>query len=126
MKLLDSNILIYSALDEYNYLRPLIFDKESYVSKITQLEVLGFHRLNEDSKQYFISCFSVLKSFDINSLIIEKAILLRQQRKMSLGDAIVTATALFYGATLVTRNIQDFEKIENLNVINPIPCQLTF
>jgi len=120
MKLLDSNILIYSQLTEYAYLRPLIFDKESAASKITQLEVLGFHRLDNKAKQYFVSCFQFLNLIEINGSIIDRAITLRQQRKMSLGDAIIAATALYYNATVITRNVNDFAEVAHLNAINPI------
>lgn len=53
MRLLDSNIIIYSALPEYSYLRPLVKSLESAASAISRLEVMGFHRLDEPSKRYF-------------------------------------------------------------------------
>jgi len=39
---------------------------------------------------------------------------------LSLGDAIIAATALCYNATVLKRNIDDFAVISNLKVINPI------
>ncbi|NQZ10542.1 MAG: hypothetical protein HRT35_25595 [Algicola sp.] len=45
---------------------------------------------------------------------------LRQQRKMSLGDAIIAATALEHHQTVVTHNVKDFEGIEGLKVVDPI------
>jgi toxin FitB len=42
-----------------------------------------------------------------------------EQRKMSLGDSLIAATALAQGLTLVTRNIRDFQWIETLDVLNP-------
>ena len=120
MNLLDSNIIIYSAQPEYAYLRSLIFDKNSAVSKITQLEVLGFHRLNTSEKEYFTACFHFLKCYEISDSIINHAIALRQQRKRSLGDAIIAATALHFNATVLTRNVEDFLDISGINVLNPI------
>jgi hypothetical protein len=120
MKILDSNILIYSQLTEFAYLRPLVFDEENAVSKISQLEVLGFHRLDEKAKCYFESCFQMLGIIDISGAIIDRATALRQRRKMSLGDAIVAATALHQNATLLTRNVTDFADITDLNIVNPI------
>ncbi len=52
--------------------------------------------------------------------IIAQAILLRQQRQMSLGDSLIGATALLHNLTMVTVNVKDFNWIDNLNVINPI------
>lgn len=42
--------------------------------------------------------------------IAEKATLLRQQSKLSLGDALISATA----------NTKDFKKVKELNQINPL------
>ena len=36
-----------------------------------------------------------------------------------MPDAIIAATALESQATLITRNADDFKKIENLEIMNP-------
>lgn len=51
--------------------------------------------------------------------MIERAIRLRQQKKMKLGDAIIAATALEFGLPLVTRNVDDFKHVAGLEIINP-------
>ncbi len=56
----------------------------------------------------------------VSDAVIQKALTLRQQKKMSLGDAIIGATALIYRLTLVTSNIKDFEWIEDLSVLDPL------
>jgi hypothetical protein len=38
---------------------------------------------------------------------------------MPLGDALVAATALLHGLTLVTRNTPDFDWIDGLTLLNP-------
>ncbi len=48
-----------------------------------------------------------------------RAITLRQQRKMGLGDSIIAATALVHGLALVTRNVDDFKHVAGLALINP-------
>ncbi|HBA67376.1 MAG TPA: hypothetical protein DCZ48_14605 [Methylococcaceae bacterium] len=58
--------------------------------------------------------------YPVNLQVIQTAVMLRQQRKMSVGDAVIAATALEYHQTLVTRNVDDFDWIEGLKVINPI------
>jgi predicted nucleic acid-binding protein len=38
---------------------------------------------------------------------------------MKLGDSLVAGTALLHGLTLVTRNVDDFTRINGLKVLNP-------
>ncbi len=56
----------------------------------------------------------------VSDAVIQKALALRQQKKMSLGDALIGATALIYGLTLITSNVKDFEWIEGLLVRDPL------
>jgi len=51
--------------------------------------------------------------------VIGKAIQLRQHKKISVGDAIIAATALLYHTVLLTVNVQDFEFFNGLEVENP-------
>ena len=45
---------------------------------------------------------------------------LRQQKSMSLGDAIIAATALHYQQPIVTANVQDFKSLVGIQLINPL------
>lgn len=38
---------------------------------------------------------------------------------MGLGDALIAATALVHGLTLVTRNVKDFRRIDGLDLLDP-------
>ena len=48
-----------------------------------------------------------------------RAVALRQQKRMTLGDAIIAGTVLLCELTLVTRNVDDFRWIAELNLLNP-------
>jgi toxin FitB len=120
MRILDSNLIIYSALPEFAYLRPLMKDPDSHVSAFSKVEVLGFHKLDEKSKNYFESVFYSLTILPITDDLLDDAIAIRQQRKMSAGDALIAATALQYDLEVYTRNVTDFNWIPNLRVFNPI------
>ncbi|GHB68454.1 type II toxin-antitoxin system VapC family toxin [Persicitalea jodogahamensis] len=120
MRILDSNLIIYSALPEFDYLRSLIKDKDSRASIFSKLEVLGFHGLDSKSKRYFESVFYSLPLFQITDAVLSSAIGLRQQHKMSAGDAVIAATALHYNFELHTRNVEDFKWISGLRIVNPI------
>ena len=120
MKLLDSNIIIYSYQSAYAYLKPLVIDLDSAVSAISRLEILGFHGISAGEETYCQNVFTILQEFPVNELVLLKAIELRKNYKLKLGDSIVAATAIVEGCELYTRNTGDFTKIPNLVVVNPI------
>ena len=119
MKIFDSNLIIYSSQDEFQFLKPIINQPDSYVSEISKLEVLGYHRINLIDKSYFESQFALLKIIPIDKSVIDTAINLRQKTKMSVGDSIIASTALLYDYELYTRNISDFSWIKGLKIVNP-------
>ncbi|MFN0201316.1 MAG: type II toxin-antitoxin system VapC family toxin [Bacteroidia bacterium] len=123
MYLLDSNILIYSSKTEYSFLRNYITSTTaiSAVSVATVIEVLGYHKLSFEDKTYFESCIALLQVFEVSQSISDKAVELRQNQKMSLGDAIIAATAIVHDCELVTRNVGDFAGITALKLLNPFP-----
>jgi len=116
--ILDSNIVIYSIVPEYENLRNFLKEKEYElaVSVITKLEVLGYHRLAQDEKEILTHFFAVTRKIPISEAILEKAIYLKQLKKMSIGDAIIAATAILENDILLTNNEEDFENIEGLRV----------
>jgi len=53
-------------------------------------------------------------------MTIDLAIGLRQQRKMSLGDALIAATCMAHQLPLASANDKDFDWIGGLQVHNPM------
>jgi len=117
--LLDSNIIIYAAKPEHEDLRRLIAEKAPSVSAVSYVEVLGFHRLEEHERLHFEAFFGSARILPLSQSVLDQAVRLRQARKMSLGDALVAGTALVYELTLITRNVDDFSRIEGLSILNP-------
>ena len=117
--LLDSNIIIYSAQPEYSQLRELIAEHSPAVSALSYLEVLGYHLLTEQQRQYFEAFFQIAQVLPISQDLLTQAVALRQQRRMTLGDSIIAGTALVHELTLITRNVDDFRWIAELNLLNP-------
>ncbi|RAV27561.1 type II toxin-antitoxin system VapC family toxin [Sinomicrobium soli] len=118
--LLDSNIIIYTGLPQYAELRNWLRTNHIAVSAISRLEVLGYHKLVAKDRTYFQNLFNQFDLFEINAEIIDSAILFRQQKSMSLGDAIIAATAKVYNLLLVTANTKDFNHLEELELLNPL------
>lgn len=117
---IDSNIIIYSVRPEYPELKRIIAGMGPGFSALSYVEVLGYHRLTPDAAAELEAFFADATVFPVTDAVLDRAIGLRQTRSMSLGDAIVAATALLHGGTLVTRNVADFDWIPGLTVINPI------
>jgi toxin FitB len=120
MILLDSNLIIYAVQPDYESLRVWLAGQALSASALSQLEVLGFERLSEDEREQFGRFFMAIRVWPISNAVVLQAIDLRQQRRMSLGDAVIAATALVQGIPLATRNVRDFRWIPNLVLIDPI------
>ena len=95
-----------------------IIDATPNVSVITKIEVLGFKAPEQHYQllENFMDDSSVL---DLTSNVIDQSINIRKNHKTKLPDAIIAATAMVYGLTLITRNVDDFKNIPLLKVINP-------
>ncbi|MCL6591204.1 MAG: type II toxin-antitoxin system VapC family toxin [Firmicutes bacterium] len=117
--LLDSNIIIYAADPRYPFLRELIQKECPVVSIANYIEVLGYDKLTKEQKLYFKEFFHYTRILPLDHIIAEKAITLRQQRRMSFGDAVVAATVIVNNLTLITRNIDDFKWISEIKLLNP-------
>lgn len=122
MVLLDSNVVIYSTqvAPEFDILREYLLDNPHCVSLISYVEVLGFHEINKEDKVALSIFFAATPVLSVTSEIAAQAVRLRQERKMSLGDALIAATAIENDLTLITRNIKDFKWIDSLTLIDPL------
>lgn len=120
MMLADSNLIIYAASGNYPDLMDWFAKYKPAVSAISLVETLGYHELQEKDKRFLEDFFSALIVYYPNPEIFQTAIDLRQQHSMSLGDALIAATALHHGLTLATHNTKDFEWIKSLELIDQL------
>lgn len=118
--LLDSNLIIYAARSEHETLRDLIAREAPCVSVVSKVETLGYHDLSEQEKRFLEEFFEAADVLPVSQLAIAPAIRLRQQRRISLGDALIAGTALGHGLPLATHNTEDFAWIEELEVADPL------
>lgn len=115
--LLDSNIIICLSKREV----PLSFlDQfdEHYISVITYMEVLGYQFRNPKEEEFIREMIEVFRILFIDQRIADMAIQIRKKRRIKLPDAIIAATAKALNLCLVTRNIDDFKKVE-IQIANP-------
>jgi predicted nucleic acid-binding protein len=50
--------------------------------------------------------------------VVKQTIAIRKTHKIKLPDAVIAATALVYGLSLISRNEADFKKIPHLSRID--------
>jgi len=95
-----------------------IVDQIPHISVISQIEVLRYNDTpeNEVILNGFINN-SVIHS--LSPAVVRCTIDLCKHSKIKLPDAIIAATALTENFILVTRNIDDFKRISNLELLNP-------
>jgi len=123
--LIDTNILIYytgdfipkETIDHVDE----IFTSSFNISVITKLEYLGWDQYNEDQYKIAVTFIDSSTVLMLDNDIVETTIQLQRRFRMKLPDAIIAATCLVHGLTLVTRNIEDFKSLSDLAVYNPFP-----
>lgn len=122
MIILDTNIFIYLS----NGILPpaRIASTDIAHPSIVKIEALGYSRIHANELLLLEALFSESYMLPLTDKVIDRAIRLRQARSMSLGDAIVAATALEHDLQLWTSNIKDYAHIESLKLYNPLPDTL--
>jgi len=114
----DTNIVIYVAKGTLG--EDIVGDEPIVCPSIVHIESLGYPSIRSIEEQRIRELLATLTTIPLTDTIIEIAIKLRQSKKMSLGDAIVAATALENSSQLWTVNTKDFEHIEGLDMFNPL------
>lgn len=121
--LIDTNVVIYYSK---GLIPPLqlpqisnIFQQSFQISTISQIEVLGWHKISVTERERLQVFLSKASIFYIDENIEQVAIRLKQKQKMETPDAIIAATCLIHSFTLVTRNGRDFWNIKDLKILNP-------
>jgi len=120
MYLIDSNIIVYSYLPKYEYLRSFFIKESVFVSEVSKVEVLGYHKLTVDEEIYFKDIFSFIPNILPSQQVYDTAIDIRKKYNLKLGDSLIAATALAKNLSIYTRNLSDFEKVTTIDCINPI------
>lgn len=118
--LLSSNIAIYLSkrvLTVNEFAQP---GDILYVSLVSYMEVVGYKFDNPTEELFTNALFNSLHRLPVTQSIADLVINYRKLRKIKLPDAIIMATARAYDCKLVTRNVDDFEALDNgVVIINP-------
>ncbi len=112
--LLDTNIIVY-ALKGLTNVKPY-FDIEPFISVITETEILGVKEITADEMSIRETAIEFCSVIPFTNKIKAKAIVIKRQIKIPLPDAIIAATAIQEGLTLVTAD-KGFKRIKELQLI---------
>lgn len=115
---LDTNIVIYIANGRLG--ESLVGTEPIYYPSILRIEALGYQNIRSVEEQRIKELLATLTELPLTDAVIDRATQLRQQSKMSLGDAIVAASAIERDCTLWTANDKDFSHIDGLRLHNPL------
>jgi hypothetical protein len=96
-----------------------VFDNLPLVSVITKIEVLGFKTPNQYEESLLINFMQDVTILNLTDEIVVASINIRKNYKTKLPDAIIAATALVHGLTVVTHNSADFKNILGLALMDP-------
>lgn len=120
----DTNTAIYYLQQQFppngeKFIDDLLNNGQPVISAITEIKLLCWKTATEED-------LKVLQGFIHDTVVIEleqpikiKAAEIRKAVRLKLPDAIIAATALVYGFTLLSRNLSDFGNIDGLKIINP-------
>lgn len=121
--LVDTNVVIYylgDALpDPAVSTLDVAFETEANLSVTTRIELLGYSSADETETARTEAFVQRAIVHPLMEDVILQTIEVRKNYRIKLPDAIIAATALVHGFTLVSRNDADFDKINGLKYWNP-------
>lgn len=118
--LLDTNAIIALLQKDSSLIKLLQGAEWIGISVISQIEFSTFSGLTEADKKLFQQFLQRVEVIDLssqNESLIKQIISIRQQYRLKLPDAIITAMARERSAKLVTRDVQ-LNRITDLTVVD--------
>lgn len=124
----DTNIAIYYLQQQLPPYAGRVLDEIAEntricFSVITEIELFSWKTATPFDFDLINLFVDISLLFQLEKDIRKKAIELRRRHNLELPDAIVAATAVIHGLTLITNNTVDFTNIENLLLLNPFDPQ---
>ena len=117
MYLFDTNAIINIIRSDFK-VGGIIY----YFSIVSEIELLGFHKINELEKSIIENYCSDSGRIILDKSIKNEIIYLRKKYKLKTPDAIICGTALTYDLTLITNDKQllMIDEINSLTIENLI------
>lgn len=112
---MDTNVILY-LLSGDQTLAELLNGKQTYLSFVTELELLSFGSLEEEEVLAIREFINDCTVINIPEKIKERTISIRQHYKLKLPDSIVAATSQYLKIPLLTADT-DFKRVLEVNTI---------
>jgi len=118
--LIDTNVVIDYLENKLPLKSSTILDKtDIQISVISRMEILAWPKATENQIETLTGFIDASLVLGLSEPVIIKAIDIRKKYRIKLPDAIIAATAITNGFILLTRNINDFGKIQELISADP-------
>lgn len=119
----DSNIVIYFQQnnfekDEAELIDKIVTNYQPVISVITEIELLCWKTKTKNDAALVNNFISDCIVYELDHEIKLKTVEIRKLSNIKLPDAIIAATALVKGLTLIS-NDRGFSKITSLKLLNP-------
>lgn len=120
----DTNTVIYYLQQQFSpsaekFVDDLLKKESPTISAITEIELLCWKTATEKDLEVLNGFINDVLVIELEQVIKLKTAEIRKTHRIKLPDAIIAATAMVYGLTLVTRNVEDFKNISGLDTLNP-------
>lgn len=126
----DTNIVIYYLQQQFPefpevYMDELLEQHTPAISAITEIELLSWKNASPQDIVVIGGFIRDARVIELDPDVKIKTADIRKSYGLKMPDAIIAASALVHNLTLLTRNVSDFKKIPQLNIINPWEPPLT-
>jgi len=120
--LIDTNVIANFTSEKFSgkamdFLANVI-DETPNISVITKIEALSWHSALIQEEANIKSFVNYSNIIALSDMIVDECIIIRRNARMKTPDAIIAATAIVNGLTLLTSDA-DFNRIPNLRILNP-------
>lgn len=121
--LLDTNILIYYFNNQPEVQD--VFDTietgnaAAFYCPISWVELLCYPNLTPEQANEMRDFLRLIHRVSLTESVLDSAAEIRRNYRLKLADGIIAASALVTGYILVTRNVDDFKRVDGLSLLNP-------
>ncbi len=94
-------------------------DAVGFYCPISWVELLCYPDLTEAEANLMREFLRTLSCVSMTESVLDCAADIRRNYRVRLADSLIAACALAEGCSLVTRNVEDFRRIDGLSILNP-------